>query len=765
MSKRRFLEADFRIREWLIRPQLNCIVDADRSTSIEPKVMEVLVCLAEQAGQVIPKEELIQRIWVDTFVTDDVLIRAISELRRAFGDDPRDPAVIRTIPKRGYQLVGTVQILDDGIIPDDGRPGHPGAGNGSSGSHGNGGPPQSAQGKGSADESLQAFPSAAPPHSGRECETRPNGEPAHRSGLRQVVPRWVIWAIPFLPILLLGYYGYEVSRFAPRVTRIVQLTDTGRPKGGLATDGSRIYFSEYRDGHNALAAVSVSGGDTVPIECPFQDVRLLDISPDGLELLVLEGPPSGSTMPLWIMPAAGGNPRRVGNVHVHYTSGAAWSPRGDRIAYSTLVDPAENPYEAAIYLVGTDGMNPQTLVTTPFPANQILWSPDGGVLRYSLGTDRWEEVPADGSDPRPLLIGRQNSPLQGWGSRGTWTRDGRYFFFTSLRETLQDLWVLKEDALFGLWRKAKPFRFTPGPFDVIQPLVSRDGRKVFCTAKKPGAELSRIVPATGLLEPYLSGISAEMPDISRDGQWVVYVSLPEATLIRSRIDGRDRIQLTSPPMWATLPVWSPDGKEIAFTARAQGETGFKIYLISGSGADLRMVTPGIGPSWSPDGRRLLFENSAPQNSANFHILDLTTDLITDVPDSEDKIAPRWSSDGRYIAATAQMWSRVVVFDFATRAWSTLAATYGDGVFFPTWSRDGQSIFYIEWTPGYGGVYRARMSGGEPELVFDTEHCKTTPRVNYPGTLGGWFGLAPDDSILFAVQQSQAEIYALEWEEE
>ena len=783
MSRSRFLEVEFRIGEWLVRPQLNRIDGADRSTNVEPKVMEVLSCLAEQAGQVIPKEELIQRVWVDTFVTDDVLIRAISELRRVFEDDPRDPVVIRTVPKRGYQMVGIVEVLSEGINPGVSRPGHPGAGNGGSRSHGNGGPPRSVPVEGSSDEGIWNFLAVASPHCGRECETRPNGEPAHLSGargeakcvprarrqlhsaLKKPLTRRVLWAIPSLLILLLGYFAYEVSGFAPRVTRIVQLTDTGRPKGGLATDGSRIYFAEYRDGHNALAAVSVNGGDPVPIACPFQDVTLLDISPDGLDLLVLERSSLGLTKPLWIVPAAGGNPRRIGNIHVYHVSGAAWSPGGDLIAYSTLSRSAQNPGEGAIYLVGPDGMNPRKLVTTPTPANQILWSSDGSSLRYSLGIDRWEEVRADGRNPRPLPIGGQNSPLQGWGSRGTWTRDGRYFFFTSARESLQDLWILKQDAVFGLWKKAKPIRFTPGPFDVTEPLVSRDGRKVFCTAKVPGAELSRIVPATELLEPYLSGISAEMPDSSRDGQWVVYVSLPEASLVRSRIDGRDRIQLTSPPMWATLPVWSPDGKEIAFMARMPGERGFKIYLISRSGDNLRLVTPGRHPSWSPDGRHLLFQQSASPNSASFHILDLTTSLITDVPDSEDKADPRWSSDGRYIAATAQMGSRVVVFDFETRAWRTLATHHGDGVFFPTWSSDGQSVFYVEWTPGYAGIYKAELSGGEPELVFDMMHCNTTPRANYPGTLGSWYGLAPDDSILFAVQKSQDEIYALEWEEE
>ena len=70
--------------------------------------MQVLVLLAEHAGQVIAKERLIHTVWPDTFVTDDVLTRAISELRRVFGDDVKESRFIQTIPKSGYRLIARV---------------------------------------------------------------------------------------------------------------------------------------------------------------------------------------------------------------------------------------------------------------------------------------------------------------------------------------------------------------------------------------------------------------------------------------------------------------------------------------------------------------------------------------------------------------------------------------------------------------------------------------------------------------------------------
>ena len=99
---------NFRVGPWLVEPSLNSISQDGAAIRVEPKVMEVLICLADRAGQAVPKETLIETVWTDTFVTDDVLKRAISELRRVFGDDAREPRVIQTIPKRGYRLVAPV---------------------------------------------------------------------------------------------------------------------------------------------------------------------------------------------------------------------------------------------------------------------------------------------------------------------------------------------------------------------------------------------------------------------------------------------------------------------------------------------------------------------------------------------------------------------------------------------------------------------------------------------------------------------------------
>src|SRR5215813_4321402 len=79
-----------------------------KTVRLEPKVMGVLLCLADHPGETLSKEQLFQAVWPNIVVTEDVLKRCIAELRRGFNDDARNPHIIETISKRGYRLVAPV---------------------------------------------------------------------------------------------------------------------------------------------------------------------------------------------------------------------------------------------------------------------------------------------------------------------------------------------------------------------------------------------------------------------------------------------------------------------------------------------------------------------------------------------------------------------------------------------------------------------------------------------------------------------------------
>jgi len=102
------VRGDFYLDEWLVQPQLNLLCRGEKAVHIEPKAMQVLVYLASCADEVVSKKTLKKQVWSDTYVTDDVLVRCISELRKALEDDPRNPRVIQTIPRGGYRLIANV---------------------------------------------------------------------------------------------------------------------------------------------------------------------------------------------------------------------------------------------------------------------------------------------------------------------------------------------------------------------------------------------------------------------------------------------------------------------------------------------------------------------------------------------------------------------------------------------------------------------------------------------------------------------------------
>jgi len=107
---RQELQAGFRIGECFVEPRQNRIVRGEIEVRVEPRVVDVLVCLAERAGHVVSRETLNEQVWGNVIVTDQAVTNCISELRHHLGDDRSTHRVIETIPKRGYCLTAPVQL-------------------------------------------------------------------------------------------------------------------------------------------------------------------------------------------------------------------------------------------------------------------------------------------------------------------------------------------------------------------------------------------------------------------------------------------------------------------------------------------------------------------------------------------------------------------------------------------------------------------------------------------------------------------------------
>ncbi len=583
---------------------------------------------------------------------------------------------------------------------------------------------------------------------------------AVRGASLQKLRRWVALLAGVIAVVAaIPLYLMTRPLPAPKVLRTIQITSDGRTiYRPIVTDGARLYFSEDVGGRLALTQVSITGGETVPVPTPFRNVYTLDVSPTGSELLVGSTVGTETEYPLWVLPALGGSPHRLGDVVAH---AGAWSPDGKEIVYAN---------GAELYLAKSDGTESRKLVTVGGSPDQIRWSPKGGLLRFTVlepksnSTSLWEVKP-DGTNLHPVLPGWSTPSTE---HEGIWTPDAKYFLFTSshgtgMPEVSENVWAIREKSGFFQRADSPPTQLTPGPMNTGAVLPSKDGKRLFVIGWKQRGELVQYDSKTRQFVPYLSGISADGLAFSRDANWVAYVTLPDGVLWRSRADGSQRLQLSFPPMQALLPRWSPDGKRIAYMAVAPGKP-WKIYLVPAEGGSAQQLMPGerneADANWSPDGNSLVFGRApwlegGTSGSVAIHVLDLRTHQVSSLRDSEGLYGPRWSPDGRYICANTTDNSKLLLFDLSTQKWVELAVMVAS---FPSWSRDGR---YIYFDSSYGddpALLRVRISDRKLERLVSLKDFRRTGNL-----FALWFGLAPDDSPLVVRDVGTTDIYALDWD--
>ncbi len=563
---------------------------------------------------------------------------------------------------------------------------------------------------------------------------------------------WLFAVAAALLVLVVAAIGWiMLPSSPPKVTGSKQITRDGFFKGQLVTDGSRIYFTQFSGGHMVLAQVSATGGDTFTIPQPFQNINLYGLSPDHATLLVSEFK-SGSMSSFWTFPLPAGSVRRLGNLDGRE---ATWSPDGRQLVVARELD---------VYLADADGSHARKIRSfTDVPSN-IRFSPDGERLRLTLTpvgkniSSLWEMKP-DGSDLQPLFPGWKTDAVQ---CCGDWTHDGRYYIFEVQHSAgTKDLWAVR-DTHHPFQRKAVPVQLTTGPLWYMNVAASPDSDRIFANGELLQGELVRYDAKARQFVPYVSGVSAGEADFSPDGQWIVYVKYPELTLWRSRIDGSERMQLTYWPVYATLPHWSPDGKQIAFVGTEYGKR-WKIFLISPEGGTPQEALPEdrqeADASWSPDGKQIAFGRPTlgmDLGGLEIQILDLATRHVSRVPDSKSLFSPRWSPDGHYLAALTADSRKLVLFDFKTERWSDWLQTDDGTIGYPVWARDGKSIYIERFMAAEPSMHRLKLGSNRSERFLSWNDLH-----RFGGVWGSWSGVAPDGSVLTVRDVSSHEIYALD----
>ncbi|HEV2214379.1 MAG TPA: protein kinase [Terracidiphilus sp.] len=596
---------------------------------------------------------------------------------------------------------------------------------------------------------LEAIPDGAPPGPAKPALLHSRRiSPAAVAGV----------ALAALALVALAFFQWWRPQAIPAVGNYTQLTHDGLQKTLLGTDGVRLYMTLINSGAEDVAAIPVEGGQPTEVAMPGPNMIPVNVTQDGSRFLLVDGkgvPPAGA---LWSLPLMGGSARRL-NDAVGDT--AAWSPDGKTLAFANGGD---------LFLADADGSNPRKLFTVKRLIAALGWSPDGRSLSFDLantadignagaglGRQVMWEIAADGSDPHPMLDSRQAGSGE---CCGKWTSDGKYFLFQSDGQ----IWALPTShALFQ--GTPKPVRLTSSPMSLHSPVPSADGTRIYFVGRTYRGELSRFDAAEHRFVPYLNGISAEWLDFSKDGKWIAYVSYPDGALWKSHTDGSGQMQLTFPPARPVLPRWSPDGSSLLYFEFPLGPAKpGHMFEISADGGTPRPILPRDphnqqDANWSPDGSRIIFAgdaNDATNGKAgpDLRILDLRTHQVTPVPGSQGMYSPRWSPDGKYLAAMTGDSSTLLLYDLAVGRWTEIAkGSFG----WVNWGRKSQHI-YMKNFAGKGSVVRVDIRTHTLETVVDLTGFSDT------GQGGGSLALTPDDSPLMLHDTGTQDVYSVDWKE-
>ena len=521
----------FRIGRWEIHPQLNRITDGAETVQIEPRLTQVLVCLAERPGGVVRRSEFLQRVWPDVVVGEENLTGAISELRRILGDDAQTPRYIETIRKAGYRLVAQPEWL--------------------------------------AEKSAAA-----------QAKTTARWSRGALAGIAAVavagiaVLTWTRLEEPqdFDALLATGLDQRPFTSF-----------DGNEVTPAISPDGLRVAFAwAAKDAGPSDFDVFVKQENT---ETPL---RLTDSpgfdaypawSPDGTWVSYYHQDEAGSG--IYVVPSIGGE-RRLLIPGPGLEGGHAWSPDGRRIVYAE---------RRGLYVLERESGTTSRLTDPPARCcgdGDPRYSPDGRTIAF-VRTDgaRLHDlylVPATGGTATRLTKGLVR--VRGF----DWSGDGSALVTSSLRGGRYGLWrvdpgngVVEPVPTGDGWVLAPTLARQA---DVVS--YQKIDLEINVWRYQSGED----PVGSWIGEPLIASTRIDLEAAySPDGERIAFTSGRSGSLElwTCAADGSRPMRLTSfGGVMVTGPVWSPDGKQIAFTA-CPGDS-CETYVVAAEGGQPRALT-------------------------------------------------------------------------------------------------------------------------------------------------------------------------------
>jgi len=642
-----------------IDPAERLLLHDGENVRLTPKVFEVLLYLVENRGRVLDKDELMKKIWSDTFVEEINLAKNISVLRKALGEDGGGAEVryIETIPKRGYRFVADVeQVWDEA--------------NAVELSAGENTDTNTAVQENTTDDEVKVEEELK-----KDVDvTQPaNLDSQHSKGNR------LVWLFGFVAFALLAVAAiwFAVSRPTNRSPsasqKIIPFTTFpgSESNPAISPDGKQIAFAwRGESGENVDIYVKLVGaGESLRLTSEPAIERNPVWSPDGSQIAFLrESPGSGS---IYVVPSLGGTARKLADT---YGLPFSWSPTGEFLAMAEK-NSREEPF--SLFLLSTKTGEKQKLTNPPaqsYGDRNPVFSPDGKALAFvrtsAIDVEDIYLLPVAGGEPQRLTF--DNKFTGGL----DWTADGREIVFSSTRAGNPNLWRI---SVTGGTPQLLPGIGT----NAVSPSVSRQGNRL-----------------------------AYMQSTEDSNIWRIELSNHKA-----RTDSPT--MLISSTLNDYSPDFSPDGGKIVFGSNRSGN--WEIWLANSDGTNPLQITSVAGsitgsPRFSPDSRRIVFD-SRPDGNADIFIINteggnprrLTTENTED-------ILPNWSRDGQWIyyrsnrSGQPQIWKMSPEGERATQVTK-------QGGYEAFESPDGKYIYYTKGR-NTSGIWRVPVEGGEETPVVE-----------------------------------------------
>lgn len=590
----------FTLGRWRVQPRLLRLDGGDQSRTLRPKVLDLLLALAERPGRVVTKEEILESVWEGSIVGDEVLRRTVFELRKVLDDDPKSPRFVETIPRVGYRLIAP--ITRD--VPDEDRSAPEPVADGQV-TNGQVAKGQVAKGQ---DENAGTTPG--------EAHSRDGAGDEHRRSLRAFAAAAVLLAAAGALVMLRGSVGTTPSPppavtrqalEAPEETRLELRPLTSLPgqetQPELSRDGRRLAFL-------AIDPKGVSDLYLLELDTGSAPIRLTDdpdlqgapaFDPTGRRLAYFHDGREGPELRLRDLETD--DARRLTTLPSSDLEDLGWSPDGRWLAVA--VRPRSGaPVRIHLYSFATGELAPLTEPPAGYEGDVFLsWSPDSETLAFVRARDRADSdlftVDLAG-EPSVRRITRLSTLVHGSG----WNRSGDALYFLRYQPGRKSLWRVPSAG-------GPPRAVAELGERSIEMAVNAEGRRLVFSEDTARANIWRLA---------LDEEAAE----------------PEPLIESTAIDGS--------------PALSPDGRQLAFLSNRSGY--FEIWIADADGANPRQRTWFEGPllrypSWSPDGERLVVGVYSDASSDIFLVPvagppePMTTDPARD-------ILPTFSADGEAV---------------------------------------------------------------------------------------------------------------------